>query len=160
VSGSLEGSSWNLGRRYIIVRLQVSLSTSGKLVHQMWERWVRGVQFEDLTREGHTPKPLPLPLPSQDILMSAGASHNIAGRQGHWLHGAKPFLRSREKVHYRVHKSPPLKTTAILTLLERQFLWCTNFTVIRMKAVWAPEEKGKPAIKFYSSHFHIIYYKY
>lgn len=49
--------------------VRVCLSTTRnklEIVLQMWELIVRGLQFEDLTRERHMPKPLPLP--SQYIL--------------------------------------------------------------------------------------------
>jgi hypothetical protein len=56
--GSLEDPSSNLGRRYVIVRSEVLLSTGKKveLFRQMRELWVKGVQLEELTREGHMPQ--------------------------------------------------------------------------------------------------------
>jgi hypothetical protein len=54
VRGSLEGPSSNLGSRYIIVLLAVSLSTSGNKVELA--PLSRGVQFKELTRVGHIPR--------------------------------------------------------------------------------------------------------
>jgi hypothetical protein len=63
VSGSLEGTGLNLGRRYIIVRFAVCLPTSGNKL-EFFSRCGSselGVKFEELTRR-HTP------LSSQDKL--------------------------------------------------------------------------------------------
>jgi hypothetical protein len=72
---------------------------------------------------------------SRYIVTSARVSHPNAGRHG----------RPLPKLIYRPH-------------LRDGFSGVMNFTVIRTKAVYAPKDKGKPATKFGSSHFHLMYY--
>lgn len=88
----------------------------------------RGVQFKELSCEGHMPKPLLL---SRYIVMSAA--------------NFSPYHGSARPLQGLIHR-PYWATVSVV-------LWTS---VIRTKAVCMPKDKGNPATKFYSSHLQFI----